>query len=123
MADPVFGFNESDAHNLVRLIRNDRTDLDETPLPLPNYTSIYIAELTDATWLLLSFGDWSARAIGATIYNIKNQLVETSGSNTYGKTYVVDPLEIFSGDLKAGDRLYCVPFEDVFIALQAPCGG
>lgn len=123
MADPVFGFNESDAHNLVRLIRNDRTDLDETPLPLPNYTSIYIAELTDATWSLLSFGDWSARAIAATIYSIKNQIIETTGSNTYGKTYVVDPLEIFSDDLKAGDRLYCVPFEDVFIALQAPCGG
>lgn len=123
MADPVFGFNESDAHNLVRLIRNDRTDLDETPLPSGNYTLLYIAELIDDTWSTYSEDGWSTSVNRAKIFDLKNTQLQVVGPNDLGQSLVADPLGIFSGDLKSGDRLYCIPFEGLFIAIQAPCGG
>lgn len=120
MADPVYGFNEADAHNLVRLIRNDRADLTETPFLPVSYTNIYIAQLTGAFSSRQLEPSWSVSAANANIFDLKNNSISSVDTTAI----IIDPLSIFSDDLSTGDRLYCVPYEqNYFLALQAPCGG
>ena len=119
MVEPVYGFNEADAHNLVRLIRNDRADLTETPFLPVSYTNIYIATLTTGFTSRQLEESWSVSAASASIADLKNNSIST----VEDAAIVIDPLSIFSDDLSSGDRLYCVPFEaNYFLALQAPCG-
>lgn len=119
MVEPVYGFNEADAHNLVRLIRNDRADLTETPFLQVSYTNIYIAQLTTGFTTRQLEPFWSVSAANAYIFDLKNNILNTVEDTAV----VIDPLSIFSDDLERPDRLYCVPFEaNYFLALQAPCG-
>lgn len=125
MADPVYGFNEADAHNLVRLIRNDRADLTETPFLPVSYTNIYIAELAGPFALLQLEQSWTVRATSAGIRDLRNNFIGAVNSNGVPDAgIVIDPLNVFGDDLGQGDRVYCVPYEyNYFLALQAPCGG
>jgi hypothetical protein len=119
MAEPVYGFNEADAHNLVRLIRNDRADLTETPFLPVSYTNIYIATLTTGFSITQLQPGWSAKIAFANLFDLKFTPMDNSDS----LAIIIDPLSIFSDDLSSGARLYCVPYEqNYFLALQAPCG-
>lgn len=121
MVEPVYGFNEADAHNLVRLIRNDRADLTETQFLPVSYTNIYIAELLGGFQLIQAEPDWSVKVAYASLFDLKGNAIEVESSSSAA---VIDPLDIFASDLSQGDRLYCIHYEQIyFLALQAPCGG
>ena len=102
--DTTFGFNRSDAKELVRDIGTKHKNNPRTTLPGVRF---YVCRLTSS---------WSSGAASASLFTIDGATITDTGNDVT----IYDPLAIFSS-LATDDYLWCFLQAGKYYAAQAPC--